>query len=116
MPSWRNSKPGAGKGLTDGAYIRAAPLAMPGRPAQRPPPYGRCRGADAGARRLQPRGNNQNQTTRALNELLLIAHEQSNARLENLVQELADAIRGMPTLFAEPVAEILAALSGDSEG
>ncbi|HEY5328268.1 MAG TPA: hypothetical protein VIJ79_00145 [Acidobacteriaceae bacterium] len=61
-------------------------------------------------------GNNQNQTVRALNELLLIAHEQSNARLESLVLELADAIRGMPVLFAEPFAAIMAALHHDSEG
>ncbi|OYV36435.1 MAG: hypothetical protein B7Z80_15540 [Rhodospirillales bacterium 20-64-7] len=61
-------------------------------------------------------GNNQNQTVRALNELLLIAREQSNMRLESMVLELADAIRGMPDLFAEPIAAILAALHHDREG
>jgi hypothetical protein len=61
-------------------------------------------------------GNNQNQTVRALNELLLIAQEQSNARLEGLVLELTEAIRGMPVLFAAPIAAIHAALSDDREG
>jgi len=61
-------------------------------------------------------GNNQNQIARALNELLLTAQEQSNARLENLVLELAEAIRTMPALFAEPVAAIMAALTHDREG
>ena len=61
-------------------------------------------------------GNNQNQIARALNELLLIAQEQSNARLESMVEELVDAIRGMPVLFAEPVAAVMAALNYDREG
>lgn len=61
-------------------------------------------------------GNNQNQMTRALNELVLIAREQSSRRLENLAEELADAIRGLPEAFAAPVAAILAALNRDSEG
>jgi hypothetical protein len=61
-------------------------------------------------------GNNQNQTTRALNELLLVARDQSNARLESMVLELADAIRGLPGLFAAPVAAILAAMGHDREG
>jgi hypothetical protein len=61
-------------------------------------------------------GNNQNQIARALNELLLIAHEQSNARLESLVRELADAIRGLPAEFEAAVAAIKAALKRDSEG
>ena len=61
-------------------------------------------------------GNNQNQIARALNELLLIAHEQSHARLESMVEELVDAIRGMPVLFAEPVAAVMAALNYDREG
>ncbi len=61
-------------------------------------------------------GNNLNQTARALNELLLIAQEQSNARLEKLVEELAEAIRGVPGMFMEPVAAILAAVNHDREG
>lgn len=61
-------------------------------------------------------GNNHNQTARALNELLLIAQEQTNTRLESMVAELADAIRGLPDLFAEPVAAIKAVLSYDREG
>ena len=61
-------------------------------------------------------GNNQNQTVHALNELVLIARERSNARLESLLLELADAVRGVPALFAEPVAAIKAALDRDSEG
>jgi hypothetical protein len=61
-------------------------------------------------------GNNQNQIARSLNELLQIAREQSNARLESLVSELAEAVRGIPDLFAEPVAAIMAALDDDSEG
>ena len=61
-------------------------------------------------------GNNQNQIARALNELLLVAHEQSNARLASEVEALAEAIRGLPVLFAEPVAAIMAALHrGDLE-
>jgi hypothetical protein len=61
-------------------------------------------------------GNNHNQIARALNELLLVAHEQSNARLASEVQALAEAIRGLPALFAEPAAAILAALNHDREG
>jgi hypothetical protein len=61
-------------------------------------------------------GNNQNQIARGVNELLLIAREQGNARLESLALELADAIRGLPGLFAQPVAAILAALDYDREG
>jgi len=61
-------------------------------------------------------GNNHNQIARALNELLLVAHEQSNARLASEVEALSEAIRGFPVLFAEPVAAILAALNHDSEG
>ena len=61
-------------------------------------------------------GNNQNQIARALNEIALVAREQSNTRLEFLVQELADAIRGIPDLFAAPVAAIIAALHRDREG
>ena len=55
-------------------------------------------------------GNNHNQIARALNELLLIAHEQSNAWLASEVAALAAAIRGLPAMFAEPVAAIMAAL------
>ena len=61
-------------------------------------------------------GNNQNQVARALNELLLVAREQGNARLAGEVEGLAAAIRGLPLMFAEPVAAILAALSHDREG
>ena len=61
-------------------------------------------------------GNNQNQIARGLNELLIIAREQSDARLESLLLELADALRGLPMLFAAPVAAILAALDHDREG
>lgn len=61
-------------------------------------------------------GNNHNQIARALNELLLIAHEQSNARLASEVEMLAEAIRGLPLMFAEPVAAIMAALDHDREG
>jgi len=60
-------------------------------------------------------GSNQNQIARALNELLLIAREQSNARLASEVESLTGAIRGVPAMFGEPVAAIKAALnySGD---
>jgi hypothetical protein len=63
-------------------------------------------------------GNNQNQEVRALNELVLIAREQSNARLESLVLERIEVLRRMPDLFAAPVAALQAALnkSDDSEG
>ncbi len=61
-------------------------------------------------------GNNQNQIARGLNELLIIAREQPDARLESLLMELADAGRGLPVLFAAPVAAILAALDHDREG
>jgi hypothetical protein len=56
-------------------------------------------------------GNNQNQIARALNELLLVAHEQSNARLASEVAALSEAIRGLPVMFAEPVAAIMAAMN-----
>ena len=60
---------------------------------------------------LNRAGNNQNQIARALNELLLIAHEHSNAWLASEVAALAEAIRGLPMMFAEPVAAIMAALN-----
>ena len=61
-------------------------------------------------------GNNQNQIARALNELAVVAHEQSAARLENQVEALAEAIRGLPVLFEEPLAAVMAALNrGDPE-
>jgi len=60
-------------------------------------------------------GNNQNQEVRALNELVLIAREQSNARLESLVLERIEALRQLPDLFAGVVAAIQAALNDDSE-
>jgi hypothetical protein len=55
-------------------------------------------------------GNNINQIARTLNELLLIAHERSNAALESMVLEALAAIRETSTLFEEPVAAIKAAL------
>lgn len=61
-------------------------------------------------------GNNQNQTTHALNELVLIAREQGCDRLASQVRELAAALRGLPDLFAAPVAAIMAALNRDREG
>jgi hypothetical protein len=61
-------------------------------------------------------GNNHNQIARALNELLLIAHERSNAGLESLVLELLEGIRGMPALLAEPIAAIRGVLNNDREG
>ena len=61
-------------------------------------------------------GNNQNQIARALNELALVARDQGAARLENQIAALAEDMRGMRTMFAEPVAAILAALNrGDPE-
>jgi hypothetical protein len=56
-------------------------------------------------------GNNQNQIARSLNELVLIARELGNARLESKVQGLGEVISNMPALFAEPVAAIMAALN-----
>ena len=61
-------------------------------------------------------GNNHNQTVRALNELALIAREQGLARLESQLRDLAAGIRGLPDLFAAPVAAIMAALNRDREG
>ena len=62
-------------------------------------------------------GNNLNQIARALNELALIAHEQSSRRLELRIEELAAAISGAPDALALPLAAIQAALSHDySEG
>jgi hypothetical protein len=61
-------------------------------------------------------GNNQNQTVRALNELALIARDQGLARVESQLRDLAAGIRGLPDLFAAPVAAIMAALSRDREG
>jgi hypothetical protein len=58
-------------------------------------------------------GNNHNQTTRALNELALIAREKGASWLESQIMALAEAIRGMPAQFAEPVAAIMAALNPD---
>ena len=61
-------------------------------------------------------GNNQNQIARALNELALIAREQSAARLENQIAALAEEIRGISAMFAEPVAAVMTALHrGDTE-
>jgi hypothetical protein len=103
------------RGLTDGAYIRASTLGDAGPRARRRAPVDivALMQALVAFNRV---GNNQNQMTRGLNELLLIAREQSNARLENLVLEMADAILGLPALFAEPVAAILAAVRHDREG
>ena len=61
-------------------------------------------------------GNNLNQIARALNELALVAHEQSSRRLELRIEELAAAIRGAPDALAVPLAAIHAALSRDREG
>jgi Mobilization protein NikA len=61
-------------------------------------------------------GNNQNQTARALNELVLIAREQGCDRLEKQVRDIAAAVRAGPDLFAAPVAAIMAALNRDREG
>jgi hypothetical protein len=65
-------------------------------------------------------GNNQNQIARALNELLLVAHEQSSARLASQIEARLAAIDGIASMFAEPMAAIMAALNrggGDpSEG
>jgi hypothetical protein len=102
-------------GLTFGAYMRASKIGDAGPRAKRRAPVD-ATALTAALVAFNRAGNNQNQTTRALNELLLIASEQSNARLESLVLELADAIRGLPGIFAEPVAAILAALGHDREG
>jgi hypothetical protein len=102
-------------GLTFGAYMRAAKLGDAGPRAKHRAPVD-VEALTAALVALNRVGNNQNQTTRALNELLLIAHEQSNARLESMVMELAEAIRDMPVMFAEPVAAVLAALGHDREG
>ena len=106
-------------GLSLGAYVmQLAEIA--GGKVSRPRRRGRAGVDDVALSQatvaLNRVGNNQNQTVHALNELVLIARERSNARLESLVLELADAIRGMPALFAEPVAAIMAALNHDSEG
>jgi hypothetical protein len=101
-------------GLSDGAYIRAVTLGDAGPRAKRRAPVDAA-ALTAALVAFNRAGNNQNQTARALNELLLIAHERNNARLESLVLELADALRGMPDLFAEPVAAIMAALGHDRE-
>ena len=61
-------------------------------------------------------GNNQNQIARALNELVLIAREQGNRRLEIRIEELAQSISELPATFAAPLAAIHAALSHDREG
>jgi hypothetical protein len=61
-------------------------------------------------------GNNQNQTARALNELVLIAREQGCDRLEKQVRDIAAAVRAGPDLFAAPVAAIMAVLNRDREG
>jgi hypothetical protein len=102
-------------GLSFGAYMRASKLGDPGPRAQRRAPVDVTALTQALVA-FNRVGNNQNQIARALNELLLIAGERSSTRLENLVQELACAIRELPALFAAPNAAILAALSRDSEG
>lgn len=61
-------------------------------------------------------GNNINQIARALNELALIAHEQSSRRLESQIGELAEAICAVPDTLAGPLAAIHAAMSYDREG
>jgi hypothetical protein len=61
-------------------------------------------------------GNNQNQIARALNELVLIARDERDRRLETRIEQLADAIRGLPVAFAVSLAAIQAALSRDREG
>jgi hypothetical protein len=105
----------AARGLMDGAYIRVATIGDPGPRAQRRAPV-HAAALTAALVAFNRAGNNQNQIARALNELLVIAREQGNDRLENLLMELADAVRGLPVLFAEPVAAILAALGHDRQG
>jgi hypothetical protein len=56
-------------------------------------------------------GNNQNQIARALNELLLVAHEQSSARLASEIEARLAAIDELTAMFAEPVAAITAAMN-----
>jgi hypothetical protein len=46
----------------------------------------------------------------------LIAREQGLARLESQLRDLVSAIRGLPDLFAAPVAAIMATLNRDREG
>lgn len=108
-------------GLSLGAYVmQLAEIA--GGKVSRPRPRRRGRAAVDDVALTQATvalnrvGNNQNQEVRALNELVLIAREQSNARLETLVLERIEALRRMPDLFAGPVAAIQAALNDDSEG
>jgi hypothetical protein len=102
-------------GLTFGAYLRACGVGDAGPRARHRAPVDREALAQATAA-LNRVGNNQNQIARALNELLLIAREQSSRRLENLVEELADAIRDLPGAFAVPLAAMLDAVRHDSEG
>jgi hypothetical protein len=106
-------------GLSLGAYVmQLAEIA--GGKVSRPRRRGRAAVDDVALTQatvaLNRVGNNQNQEVRALNELVLIAREQSNARLETLVLERIEALRRMPDLFAGPVAAIQAALNDDSEG
>jgi hypothetical protein len=61
-------------------------------------------------------GNNINQIARALNELALIAHEQSSRRLESQINDLTEAIYAMPDTLAIPLAAIHAAMNHDREG
>jgi hypothetical protein len=102
-------------GLSFGAYMRATKLGNAGPRAKRRAPVDAAALTQALVA-FNRAGNNQNQLARGVNELLLIAREQGNERLENLAKELAQAIRGLPMLFAEPVAAVLAALQHDRQG
>jgi hypothetical protein len=107
------------RGLSLGAYVMLLAQIAGGK-VSRPRRRGRAAVDDVALTQatvaLNRVGNNQNQEVRALNELVLIAREQSNARLETMVLERIEGLRRMPDLFAGPVAAIQAALNDDSEG
>ena len=81
--------------MSDGAFIRASTLGTPGPRAQRGRPNIEVQAVVRTLVALNRIGSNVNQTTRALNEFLLIARETGADRLASVITDAIEQNRAI---------------------
>jgi hypothetical protein len=99
--------------LSDGAFIRASTLDTPGPRSKRNQPTPDTRLLAQNLTALNRLGNNLNQTTRALNELVLIAREMGADRLTRIAGDAIERNRTTLDELRNAVAANVRALGWD---